>query len=378
MKRILAGIIAVTTVLCAFTGCGSTDDEKTGGNETSVESSAENEEETSEAEDAETDKDSENDTKDDKIYEDIINEYFDAINSKDYEKAVGLQLPKGSIDVVKLTMLEKFGESEEDVDIDKKFDEYFRDIFVNMPNLKLKRIVSIEDLDDEERDALKEVCVGYAKVAEYIENQGGINNVDLDKVDGMFDDFDVSKEKDSVKLSDAKYVSLEFLAEGEDEPETEEYYIYCINDNEWHIDNSVLAYGRKSKKASANSYANTLLKAGNTALVEMDEEGILPAAEKMLVCSDESKNINVPADFDTTKFKKKLNNYFGNEEKLDWFIVINEGVAGYAVAVEKGKSQIGTYPVDHILSSDGETESDDTISSKSFDEVYDICADALK
>ena len=31
MKNILAGIIALTTVLCTFTGCGSTDDKKAAG-----------------------------------------------------------------------------------------------------------------------------------------------------------------------------------------------------------------------------------------------------------------------------------------------------------------------------------------------------------
>ena len=50
MKKILAGIIALTTVFCTFTGCGSTDDEKTDSSETSVESTtkiAENTEEDS-------------------------------------------------------------------------------------------------------------------------------------------------------------------------------------------------------------------------------------------------------------------------------------------------------------------------------------------
>lgn len=385
MKKILAGIIALTTVFCTFTSCGSTDDEKEKGNGTSVETTAENEEETSEDEEDETKEEKKSDKKkdkeskaDDKIYEDVINDFIDTVNSKDLKKVFELQMPDGCIDVVKLMLLAQYEDSEEDVDIDKLVDEYIEGMLGDVPTLKLNKIVSIEDLNDDEIDSLKSACAVYIMLADYIKEQGGINNIDIKKMEEEFENVDPSEKTDSIKIDDAKFVTFEALEEGKDEPTEEEFYIYRINGGEWHIDNSMLAYVRKSKKASANSAANSLIKAANTALVEMDEEDVLPATEKVLVCSDESKNINVPADFDVAKFKKKLNNYFGDEEKLDWFVVINEGCAVYSVAVQKEKSQIGTYPGNSVLKSDMDTESNDSIGSKSFDEVYDMCAEVLK
>lgn len=359
MKKILAGIIALTTVFCTFTGCGSTDDEKTGTTSSSVEETV--------------------DSKDNsEQYEKVVNEYIDAINSKDIKRVFELQMPDGCMDVVKLMILAQYEDSDEEVDIDKKIDEYLESTLGDMPTLKLNKIVSIEDLSDDETDSLKEAFASYILISDYIEKQGGINNVDLEKMEEEFEDIDPSENIDSVNLDGAKFVTFEALEEGSEEPVEEEFYIYRINGGEWHIDNSMLAYVRKAKKASANTAAKSLALAANTALVEMDEENILPAMEKVLVCSNESKNINVPADFDTSVFKKKLNNYFGDEEKLDWFVVINEGCAIYSVAVEKGKSQIGTYPVNSVLKSDMETEGDENIGSKSFDEVYDMCAEAVK
>ena len=385
MKKILAGIIALTTVFCMFTSCGSTDDEKESGNKSSVETTADSEKETSEDEEDETKEEKKSDKKkdkeskaDDKVYEDVVNEFIDAVNSKDIKKVFELQMPDGCIDVVKLMLLAQYEDSEEEVDIDKLVDEYIEGMLGDIPTLKFNKIVRIEDLNDDEIDSLKSACAAYIMLADYIKEQGGIDNIDLKKMEEEFENVDPSENIDSIKIDDAKYVTFEAIEEGEDEPSEEEFYIYRINGGEWHIDNSMLAYVRKSKKASANSAANSLIKAANTALVEMEEEDALHAADKMIVCSDESKNVNVSDDFDVAVFKKKLKSYFGDEEELDWFVVIKDGCAVYSVSVEKGKSQIGTYPVNSVLKSDMDTESDENIGSKSFDEVYDMCADILK
>ena len=375
MKKILAGIIAITTVFCTFTGCGSANDEKTNGNETSVETTAANEEETSEDKEEETKEDIEEDKTDDKVYEDIINKYIDAVNSKDIEKVYELQMPDGCMDVAKFKMMQEYANLLEDVESDKKVDELMKRITDVMPTLKLNKIVCVEELNDNEMDSLKNTLSVYIKIADYINKQGGIKNVDIDKF--VYGDLDQSDNSDSIKIDDAKYVVFETLEEGKDES-TEEFYIYRINGGEWHIDNFMVLNVKPLKTASENSTARSLKNAANPALIEMDEEGKLPKLKGALVCSDDSKNINVPDDFDTSVFKKKLNNYFNDEEKFDWFVVINEKSTVYAVAVEKEKSQIGTYPGNSILKSDMDTQNDDRIGSKSFDEVYDMCAEVLK
>ena len=376
MKKILAGIIAFTTVFCTFTGCESTNNEKTNSSETSVESTTEIEEETSEDKEEETKEDIEEGKTDDKVYEDIINKYIDAVNSKELEKVYELQMPDGCMDVAKFKMMQEYANLLEDVESDKRVDELMERITDVMPALKLNKIVCVEELNDDEMGALKNTLSGYIKIADYINKQGGIKNVDIDKF--VYGDLDQSDNSDSIKIDDAKYVVFETLEEGKDEPTEEEFYIYRINGGEWHIDNFMVLTVKQLKMSSSNSTANSLKNAANCALIEMDEESALPKMEKVLLCSDESKNINVPDSLNYSEFIKKLNNYFENVSDFDWFVVVDKMNVRYAVIVKKDQSQIGIYPYPGKLNTEFETEKDDSFGSKSFDEVYDMCAEVLK
>ena len=170
MKKILAGIIALTTVFCTFTGCGSTEDEKADGNDTSVETTAENvENETavSEKEDAKDDEkpDKKDDKNSDEGYETVIKEFIDAINAGDYEKVFDLQMPEGGRDILRLTLMAQAKEmGKEDQDIDAMLEEQMKRLSDNLPKMKLNKIVSAEDLSDGNIESIKGICAGYKVV----------------------------------------------------------------------------------------------------------------------------------------------------------------------------------------------------------------------
>ena len=384
MKKILAGIIALTTVFCTFTGCGSTEDEKADGNDTSVETTAENvENETavSEKEDAKDDEkpDKKDDKNSDEGYETVIKEFIDAINAGDYEKVFDLQMPEGGRDILRLTLMAQAKEmGKEDQDIDAMLEEQMKRLSDNLPKMKLNKIVSAEDLSDGNIESIKGICAGYKVVIDYINEKGGIDKVNIEEMQKEFEDLDPEDFVDQINIKDAKMVTIEVETEGNEEPSEEEFYVYNIEGQGWRIDNSMLKYLNRSKKTSANSATSSLYKAAMTALVEMDEEDKLPKLKGALVCSDDSKNINVPDDFDTELFKKKVNNYFNDEEELDWFVILDMGCASYAVSVKKGKTESGVYPIRKFLDENLELIDDESVEKKSYDELYDMCAELLK
>ena len=110
----------------------------------------------------------------------------------------------------------------------------------------------------------------------------------------------------------------------------------------------------------------------------MDEEDALPKMDHALICSESGKNVNVPAGFDADKFCKKVENYFGSISELDWLLIIDNGTVVYSAAVTKGKTQVGTYPAYSILKEDKSVSGDESVTGKSFDDIYDICAGILK
>jgi hypothetical protein len=335
----------------------------------------------SEKEDAKDDEksDKKDDKNSDEGYETVIKEFIDAINAGDFEKVYDLQMPEGGRDVLKLTLMAQAKEmGKEDQDIDAMLEEQMKGLSGNLPKMKLNKIVSAEDLSEDNIKSIKTVCAGYKVIIDYIKEKGGIDKVNIEEMQKEFEDLDPEDFVDQINIKDAKMVTIEVETEGNDEPSEEQFYVYNIEGQGWRIDNSMLKYLNRSKKTSANSATSSLYKAAMTALVEMDEEDKLPKLKGALVCSDDSKNINVPDDFDTELFKKKVNNYFNDEEELDWFVILDMGCASYAVSVKKGKTESGVYPIRKFLDENLELIDDESVEKKSYDELYDMCAELLK
>ncbi len=110
---------------------------------------------------------------------------------------------------------------------------------------------------------------------------------------------------------------------------------------------SMLGYVKKSKVSSANSAANSLLKAINTALVEVDEENQGAANIKGLACDGSAVTItyldNSGEKTDATDFKTKVDNYMEKAQKKEWGASCRGGVC-IAAAIEVDKTYTGTSP----------------------------------
>ena len=107
---------------------------------------------------------------------------------------------------------------------------------------------------------------------------------------------------------------------------------------------AMLGYTKRSKQATAFSRANSLSKAANSALTELDEKG-RDVKGYFIISSDNSKNKSVP--FDVGEFNEKLEDFFPESKDYDYFIVCCNGVVEYTAISDswsKRSDYIGTYP----------------------------------
>lgn len=392
MKKILACIIAFTTVFCTFTGCGSINDEKTDSSKTSVESTTELEENTEETSEAET-KDN-----DEKTYEDVVNEYFNAMYSGDSKKLMELQVPDGCTDVLDLKNICIYTEDQDDIGINTPVEDYVKEIIECYPKGKFVKIELEYDLLECEKESIKESVSGYLILEDYIKEHGGVDNVDPDEIAVYLNENNTDEAINSVEFDDIILVDAKFLKDGEDTPHDKEFVIYRVKGGNWHIYEtfySFLNYSLIIETVYPTFLAEKFNKAANYSFVEMIEEigsdqdkNDFLRTEKYMICSDDSKNINVPEDFDIEYFKKKINYYFNTGEEynrefknlsdFNWFIVANKYDSIYFVIVPKDGTEIITYPFDKMLTADLTTTDSENVNSMSFDEIYDICADIVK
>ena len=120
---------------------------------------------------------------------------------------------------------------------------------------------------------------------------------------------------------------------------------------------TMLGYVRKSKLSSANTTASSVYKAINSALTELDEEGIDVGGAYILTCS--SGTWSSLSDDDITKFGTKVNNFFADIDKVKQGVQAQMvGGACVAVACAQDSTYTGTYPAGVITSDNYDTYSD--------------------
>ena len=121
---------------------------------------------------------------------------------------------------------------------------------------------------------------------------------------------------------------------------------------------TMLGYVRKSKLSSANSTASSVYKAINSALTELDEEGIDIGADLILVYNPTTDTwatgtpaANTLAGVKNTTFKTKVANFFSDISKVKGGVqaAITNGSC-YATAVASDSTYTGTYPTGVVTS----------------------------
>ncbi len=132
---------------------------------------------------------------------------------------------------------------------------------------------------------------------------------------------------------------------------------------------SMLGYVKKSKVSSANSAANSLQKAINTALVEIDEES--QEAGNITAINRTTANANVtisgkPSGVSEAAVTKKIENYMEKSKKLTFMSACDGGVCkAVACAVDStytGTSPAGVVTVDNYKEYSGSSKLSDALS----------------
>lgn len=128
---------------------------------------------------------------------------------------------------------------------------------------------------------------------------------------------------------------------------------------------TMLGYVRKSKISSINTAASNVYKAINSALTELDEEGIDISGCLILnydgtawstdETGDDTLEGNLGAD---SKFDKKVENFFASISKVKSGAARVDGGACVAVAVAQDKTYTGTYPTGVVTNETYETYKD--------------------
>ena len=350
MKKIIAGLIALTAAFCSMTACSnSTKDEKD-----SKASEPVTEQVTAEiTTDEVTTDDSEEETTapkaaDTKELEAVMKKFIDAYNSEDYKKTFKLTMPEGTDKVFKaLLNTSSLQEEYDGVSEDEMIKDSQSSLFLGKKegDLILGGILKAEPLNEMEEYDLKSDLSLIAWCADYIDKNGGIDAVDSDEMVNQLIDLCEDDLISMVDLTEAYYLTFELEYEPTGEKNEGYATVYRVNDGEWKVSaNDFKGIDTRGAEKRLDTEASSISKAANTALIEMDERGLLPVSdEKFIVSSDGSRDMNVPDGFDAEQFKKLMKNYYESEN--EWFIKIYGGCAFEVAVCDPEKPHaVGTYP----------------------------------
>lgn len=222
--------------------------------------------------------------------------------------------------------------------------------------IRVAEVISDEPAEDDYMEMLNEMYGDFQIISDYIE-QNNKENIDFEKLDEFLSNVsNTSDVKLYFNISSIRNVIclLEFEDEnGEKNTYEQDFIMYYIDGEGWKTDLSMLSYIKKSKQAGINSTASSIMKASNSATIELDEIGV-EFPEKCIICSDKSQNYNVSNDF-VNQFEEKLGYFFSDYNKVDYIIVIDKGICVYTACTDsESLKYIGTYPAERLYSADDE------------------------
>ena len=373
MKKMIAGLIALTTAFCSMTACSKSmeNENSSTGKEKAAEqvtTEAATDEETTAAEEETTSAE----VPDTKGYEAVLKEFIDAYNAEDYKKTFKLTMPEGADKVLKTTvkspsLQEEYGGITEDEMIKDSQSGLF--MGKKEGNFILGDIKKAEPLSESEEYGLKSDISMIAWCVDYIDNNGGVDGVDAEEmvngvIDLCYDDL-VSE----VELTEAYYLTFELEYEPTGEKNDGYAIVYRVKGGDWKVSaDNFVGTDMRGKDRRLATMANSIYKAAMTVMVELDERGELTFAhDAFIVGSDNSRNFNLPGDFDVDNFRSMLSNYFEYESyNREWFVEIQDGLAkAVAVCDPDSPRNVGTYPSAEYEGSEFE--------GMTYDEIYDKC-----
>ncbi len=378
MKKIIASLTAFICAASVFTGCGKIDDKddkKDSGKQS--EQALEND------------------------LEDAMQNVLDAVNEKDIKKIAYSFLPDDLSDSL-------FNIAADD--INNLMDMEDIDLSDAANTGKLISVERTEDIDKNYLTLIEKVFSFTKTFADYMEkndlsfedfeemDEDEMLNSPLGDIKDIFEDTDLNLsspedivssgilDKIETRYSITDGCMAEVTIEADGKTQTIELPFYKIKGEGWHCEMilypAMIGYVKKSKQSAINSVANSMSKAANTALVEMDEQD-LDIDGTFIIGSDSNGDLNHNANsnFDIETFNNVMKNYFSDISDLNYFLVVNGGVCEYVVCEKTNDEDfskfVGTYPIKSVPKSFNgsffESKPATTDEEKlTFDELYDM------
>lgn len=383
MKKIIASLTAFICAASIFTGCGKIDDKddkKDSGKQS--EQALEND------------------------LEDAIQNVLDAVNEKDIKKIAYSFLPDDLSDSL-------FNIAADD--INNLMDMEDIDLSDAANTGKLISVERTEDIDKNYLTLIEKVFSFAKTFADYMEkndlsfedfeemDEEELLNSPLGDIKDIFEDTDLNLsspedivssgilDKIETRYSITDGCMAEVTIEADGETQTIELPFYKIKGEGWHCEMilypAMIGYVKKSKQSSLNTTAKSLQIAANSALTDMEEQG-LDIDGTYIIGSDRNGDLNhnVKSDFDMETFSETMNEFYSDLSDSDYFLVINGGVCEYAVCArpddEDFAELLGTYPIKSVPESfDGSsfTAKPATTDEEklTFQELYDMSAELI-
>lgn len=381
MKKLIASILALSVITAVFCSCGN--DEPSSSEEiilpNSEESSAvenvtekitEESSEIMETSESKADTPAAAFTNDD--YKAILTEVYNAFESRDAERILQLSVPESTYNSMKSIGFNEIISDELDNFFDAETDIDSVEV-LTVETAEPEELVSIEkaySFFDSILGIMADAGVTYAMLS-------GEENISEEKMQLMEE---ITNKIDDINNAEDIDITVEF--------ETYAYVTYSIGGEEvtmpvfntageeLKIDSvispSMIGYVRKSKQQAVNAISSTIYKAANSAIVDLDTEGI-ELNGLNVISSDSSKNVlNGISGTELEELLENIKNYYDDLSEKDFFFVINNGMCEFTAVRENDKT--GTYPINSIFTGDDVEQIENV---PEYEELYEIILDNI-
>ncbi|MDE5569519.1 MAG: hypothetical protein K2I82_02555 [Ruminococcus sp.] len=335
MKKILAMLVAVPAVFSIFTACGTDESKSLSDLSSEISKILENlyEPEENISENSEipeiitTEQTSQSETvSSNDEYIEAFNRLRDAVLSSDEDEFIKNVLPSAVYESMKYAGI---------------LTEFAKDVYLTIDNYNFDydniEIISVEPVDDKWFKSIKKLYI-----YEMLLLAEDIDDNKLEELNELFENIE-----NTVHFESFDIVTMNINGE-----EAKVCFFKCTGEEmktEFVFAQEIIEYmDRKSNENSASGIASSIYKATNSALAELDEEGI-DVSGLHIICSDNSKNIvsgELADNLDS--LYKKMSVFFNDIDEYDYFVVISNYGCYYSVAACDDEN-VGSFPKDSLI-----------------------------
>lgn len=302
-------------------------------------------------------------------FEDAVRLYYEYINNGEYSKVLRAMYPEKVID----SMLES-GQITEEMIVeelggdDKKYN--------------VNSITRETSISGEEKEMLlssyDQMIVMLEIKSEYGDDLSSLSEDQQKEIQEKFNNTDFENMEHHYTITEGYDVTVNYTSDGKDREDS--IYVFYVEGEGWKLQQSMRMFASNVRKAQANVYAKQIFTSCTVDMVELETSGI-NINGTYIICSDDSKNVNVPSEVDTEKVKENI--FKTIPQNVSYIMIISNRTCQYVAAFNNNddKNLFGSYPdlcIPQFIK-DGNLKTSTTENNNyTFDELYDIAVNAIK